>query len=605
MAQIKQFRDFMLLYNIEESTLIEVFSKSTLNLYKLNDIIFYQNSQPLNLYLVLKGEVCFKRYNNLDLLALISGEQNILFSVRNRKDTNSKMFKEKMLYLRYNALLHGKEDKSCKNISRCGQFFGEENLVRNTPYDRCAIVKEDSIILKININDFNLYLKKNIQMANENIRDFVFLCLPFFNKINKNQMKECMEKINKIFPKNGEIVCKENDLADKLYIIFQGKCVVQKNSKNLGNLLYNNRGDVFGYESLICLPKKYRENFKIKILNYEYTIVNKDDSSIILEFDIPFVDKFTTWKIYHDLINYTKTQINIIKNIESFKNISTKVLQYEHLNLAIRKKRNISSNKSNDDNSLKDIIKKDYKLFFNNKLASERNIINYKINKRKVNLVAEFIKKFPKDYFKPFTMTKINQIKKMDKKYYEDLINKDNKENSFNSKNNTNKGNIKTPIKINKNILTYVKIKTNEVNAQKIKQKSLIDINNLINNNKSSTFGKHSSYSILSTFVETKNLNKTIGKKSWKKLMKKCVTHKKIYMANNNKIYSRNDNKTVSKFEYKKDITENECLPFFYTPNSNGMSSVQTFELNKTNINKRNINAYNYPYISEDNNIFP
>ena len=72
----------MLLYNIDESTLIEVFSKSTLNLYKPNDIIFYQNSQPYNLYLVLKGEVCFKRYKNLDLLAMINGEQNILISIR-------------------------------------------------------------------------------------------------------------------------------------------------------------------------------------------------------------------------------------------------------------------------------------------------------------------------------------------------------------------------------------------------------------------------------------------------------------------------------------------------------------------------------------------
>jgi len=597
----------MLLYNIKESTLIEVFSKSALSLYKPNDIIFYQNSQPYNLYLVLKGEVCFKRYKNLDLLAMINGEQNILISVRNRNDNNPKMSRENMLYLRYNALLHGKEDKNHRKIIRCGEFFGEQNLARNIPYDRCAIVNEDSIILKININDFNLYLKKNIQMTNENIRDFLFLCLPFFDKINKNQVKEYMEKINKIYPKNGEIICRENDLANKLYFIFQGKCAVQKNSKNLGNLLYINRGDVFGYESLIYLPKKYKENSKIKIVNYEYTIVNKDDSSIILEFDIPFVDKFTTWKIYHDLIKYTKTQIDIIKNIESFKNISTKLLQNEHLNLAIRKQRNISSNKSTDDNSFKDIINKDYKLFFNNKLASEKNIINYKISKRKVNLVGEFIKKFPKDYFKPFTKSRISQIKKIDKKYYEDLINKDKKENTFNEKNFINKGNINTPIKINKNILTYIKIKSKEKNYQKNKQKSLIDINNInniINNNKSSTFGKHPSYSIMSTFVETKKLNKTKGRKSWKKLMKKYDTNNKIYVTSNNKIYSRNDNKSVSKFEYKKDNIENECLPFFYTPNSNIMSSTQNFDLNKTSINRRNINAYNYPYISEDNN-FP
>jgi hypothetical protein len=63
----------MLLYSIEDSTMIEVMSKSILFLYRANELIYYQNSYPLNLFLILQGEVCFKKYTNNDLLAMIGG----------------------------------------------------------------------------------------------------------------------------------------------------------------------------------------------------------------------------------------------------------------------------------------------------------------------------------------------------------------------------------------------------------------------------------------------------------------------------------------------------------------------------------------------------
>ena len=67
----------MVLYNITKETMIEVISKSRIISYKSNEIIFYQNSTPFNLYLVLSGEISLKKYSSLDLLTMIGSETNI------------------------------------------------------------------------------------------------------------------------------------------------------------------------------------------------------------------------------------------------------------------------------------------------------------------------------------------------------------------------------------------------------------------------------------------------------------------------------------------------------------------------------------------------
>ena len=72
----------MVLYNITKETMIEVISKSRIISYKSNEIIFYQNSTPFNLYLVLSGEISLKKYSSLDLLTMIGSETNIIISKR-------------------------------------------------------------------------------------------------------------------------------------------------------------------------------------------------------------------------------------------------------------------------------------------------------------------------------------------------------------------------------------------------------------------------------------------------------------------------------------------------------------------------------------------
>ena len=310
----------MLLYSLEEKTMIEVFSKSILIIFKSNDIIYYQNSVPLNLFLILKGKVCFKKYSNFDLLAMISGEENIIISKKYLRKNSKKMSKKNMLNLRHNAIFNGIEElNNNSNNLTCGDFFGEENIMANFPYENCAIAKNNTVVLAINLDDFNYYFREKISKTKENIRNLIFRGFSFFRQVENKQLKIYLDKIDKIYPKNGEIICNENELSNKLYLIFQGKCAVQKLSKNLGNILFLNKGDFFGYDSLMQIPDEYQPNQKINIVKNEYTIINKDDSTIILFLDIPFCDELTTWRLTINLLNYFQVQKKLFKNMKILK----------------------------------------------------------------------------------------------------------------------------------------------------------------------------------------------------------------------------------------------------------------------------------------------
>lgn len=571
----------MLLYSIEENHMIEVISKSSLYIYKSNDIIYYQNSQPLNLFLILEGEVFFRKYSNFDLLAMIGGEENIIISKKYSKNLNSKMNKKNMLNLRNNAFNKGMEDINNRNKLVCGDFFGEENLMNCTSYENCAIANRKSIILEINIDIFNIYFKNKICKTKESIRELLFSRFSFFREIETKQFRIYMNNVFKMFPKNGEIICKENELSDKLYIIFQGKCVVQNNSKDLGNILFLNKGDLFGYESLINIPIGYKQNKKINFVKSEYTIVNKDDSTIILKFNIPFSDELTTWKMCYNLIDYFKEQKKIIKKLENFKNASSYMLQKEYKNLSIRKKRKIFLSSSSNNNDFKlDFPKRDYKMCYNSLALEKNNLYNKNINKRKVKLISQLIN--------PLINSKIIQHSTGEM-------------NKSNNKRNINNNVYSTPKKIKKNRDISTSFRHEKYILKNKKISSIINYPNKISDSKSYNLRRFSTNSLISTFYESKHLKKSKNKRcNMSNKNTKIIQHNKSkeYIKKN---YFRNDNNICSKFDIHKFTIYDECMPFILT------SKINIFPLNKsksTTNKSRNgkINSYNYPFVSKETN---
>ena len=108
----------MLLYNITPETMIEILSRSKISSYKQNEIIFYQNSPPLNLYIILAGEISFKKYSSLDLLTMIGSESNIIISKRysDTKYRNSKMSRQTLQTMRNSAFKNYQEKTNKINL---------------------------------------------------------------------------------------------------------------------------------------------------------------------------------------------------------------------------------------------------------------------------------------------------------------------------------------------------------------------------------------------------------------------------------------------------------------------------------------------------------
>ena len=576
--------------------MIEIISKSILFLYRENELIYYQNSYPLNLFLILQGEVCFKKYTNNDLLAMIGGEENIIVSKRYSKEKNSKMNKKNMLFLRNTAFVKGKDDINNKNSLKCGEFFGDDNLMNNTTYDNCAIASKDTIILEINNEIFNFCLREKIAKTKENIRALILHRFTLFKQVEVKQFKQYMEKIDKIYPKNGEIICKENDISNKLYLIFQGRCAVQKLSRNLGSIIFLNKGDLFGYDSLLKFPHEYQLNQKINIVKCEYTIVCKDDSTIVLRFDIPFIDGLITWRLNNCLLNYFLDQRKIIQKYEKFKNISTKILQDKYKNLDIRKRKSNNNKFSYECNNSINLIalNKAYKNWFNKAISSEKDNLNRRIsNKRRVNLISQHFKKLSKNNkFLFYGLEKHYSLEKKNSNKIK-LLSNDipiQKKDKFS-----------TPVKSKKNyIFTSCIYLKKDIAKKHNKSSSTISTNNKSSSNKIRNF---STYSRMSNLGEDSYKNKLISNK-YKILIKK----KEIYSTKNNKMilknskketfntYLINDNKKCTKFECNNKMNGlDECMPFILSKKEKFISSF------KNNSNKKKMthikdNIYNYPF---------
>ena len=622
--RLEKVRNFMLLYNIDKETMEEVLSKSKIMLYKANEIIFYQNSTPLNLYLVLSGEISFKKYSNMDLLTMIGSEANIIPSKRysDMKYRNSKMSRQSLQTMRSSAFKNYQEDTNKKPLI-CGDFFCEQNLVSKASYENCAVVEKDSYVVCVSLNVFNLYLKKNVSKTLENIKELVLERFHYFKTVDNNMLKMYMGYFTKLFPKNGEIICKENEPSNKLYLIYQGKFAVQKNSKNLGNLIFLNKGDIFGYDSLINIKPIFETetkiNIEINIKNNEYDIVNKDNTSIILCLDIPFLDELTTWKISKNLLSYFKEQNDIIHNFETIKKMSSLIFEEKYINLA-KKKRNKSLNENNHHNNIKE---KKYKLLFKKSVNSKKNYTNLKIsNKRKVNFLTNYVKVFPKNYFKTnfqkYKLKDSHSSGKNQKTSYSSLLFKDLNTKNYSIKQKRN-GDIEKYITPNKKIQIQENIQFETYNSnQKYTEKkssssSLFSspnyaFNNSKSNSTKSTAGKRRPSNKISTFESMPSTTQYKSRSkmkstlfhnfmSYNKNMSKNKTTKK---KNKNKIYFRNGNNISTKFDITKNMDKRNPLYIFSYLNSTKFNLTVT---KGKSVDKRPkeqiVSKYNFPFIYE------
>ena len=263
LIKIHKFKEFIKIYNFNEELIKEILTIGILKSYKINECIFTKNSIPEYYFLILTGEVNIQNSNEIFL---------------------------------------------------AGNFFGEKYLFTNKRYRINSYSKaENTTLLLIPKDYFNNNIKNKILKGKDKIKITLLKSFKIFTMIERKLLEIYSQKMVKIFPSYEEIIISNKDIADSVFLVYEGSCVL--NSDKQGDLLILGKGDIFGNESLDCI-NEYGKKTKI---NYKYNVINKSPNSIIFKFLINIFSKY--------VINGMKTYLGryFQKREENIKNLSSNV----------------------------------------------------------------------------------------------------------------------------------------------------------------------------------------------------------------------------------------------------------------------------------------
>jgi len=368
--------------------MIKVLYESKVKKYEKNELIYYQNSEPHELYLVLSGEVIFKIFSEDDLLNIINASNGIHPRKKNFLGLNQNYFslKQKLSEARNKAVEKGINDKNIYERIIFGKFFDGEKLALDRGYENCAVAKTGSILLVISKNVFGLYLRNKIRQIIYNIYDSFYQRFKIGSNNKKRLFNEIIHTSKRLFPEINETIIEEKEEKNNfnLYFIYEGKVAVNKH--NLGDILYLNKGELFGAEAFTKFINSIekdnnqiygrKEDSNEDINNYisdcKYNIINKSDDTILFVIDLSAINKDEKLKrsLNLNLLNYFIDQLKIIKKYEDNKTVI--------INKFKEKYKNISSSSSYNKTSYL------YRLRTEDKIKNKRkSLINILLNIKK------------------------------------------------------------------------------------------------------------------------------------------------------------------------------------------------------------------------------
>ena len=233
LIRYKNFKEFILLYEITKEKIISILKTGILKSYNLKEEIIKKKTKPQFYFLVLKGIVSY----------------------------------DNVIYIP-------------------GSFFGNEILKDNYYNHNAEAQKDDTTLLLFPKESFNEHLKNNIINTNDKIKNLLINSFDIFQTFDNSTIEKYREKkMTKIFPETGEMIISNNEIADAIFIIYKGSC-----SLNIGenlDLMILSQDNLFGIESLNNIDEKGN------LMNnqYLYNIINKSPDTIIFKFPIINLNK--------------------------------------------------------------------------------------------------------------------------------------------------------------------------------------------------------------------------------------------------------------------------------------------------------------------------
>jgi CRP-like cAMP-binding protein len=173
-----------------------------------------------------------------------------------------------------------------------GMCFGEWALIYNIPRTASAFAAEDTDLFVMDKDCFDLVFNKAIVRADNEKKNFIVKRIPSLKIAGK--VPEILKKIFPLFLDNKKIVYTEHDMADSIFLVYQGECVLArlhpdkksnnkdeiiKNKEKLINFMRIDRGGIAGLE-VITGVKEYSYNL---VCSKDHTIVYKISLKVLKE----------------------------------------------------------------------------------------------------------------------------------------------------------------------------------------------------------------------------------------------------------------------------------------------------------------------------------
>ena len=407
LSKLKNFREFLMLYNVEKELIYEMLSIGILKTYKKNEQIFKKYTYPEYYYMVLIGEVM---------------QPNMPYE-----------FKP-------------------------GKFFGEKNIINNSKYRIIPYSNTDNTVLLLIPKDFFLLkLKYKIIDGNDKIKQMLFDSFKILRMIERKDYEKFYLKMKKILPSFGEIIVSNEEIANSIFLIYHGNCILSNEKE--GDILILQKGDIFGNESL----NNFDENGKMLNRKYTYNIINKSESSIIFRFIVTDLTKY--------IVNGMKTSLSdyFIKREEIIKKY-------------YKRKKFIQNNYKKDYDIFKTLIKKQDVL--NNIITidtiekSFSNILSeIRLNKETINSRKRIITKMSRGFNKK-KITKAIIQKYLQTEKNKSPIYSQNKFSSINAtKRNISENSIISPERRKRNVYWFSEERKNNKKINKSNFKNKVNIN--------------------------------------------------------------------------------------------------------------------------------
>ena len=260
LMKIQNFREFILLNNLDKKLALEMLKSGILNPYKKDEIIYKKETYPKFYFIILAGTVSFLNNSKITI--------------------------------------------------KTGHFLGYE-IIQRTRYKETSIsTSGKTVLLSIPKAFIISNILDKIILANEKIQKILETSFPYFKTIDRTLYFKYCDKMIKLFPKVNETVISNKEVADAIFIIYNGNCVL--NTEENQDLIKLDKGDIVGSESLANID----DNGNIMNYKYLYNLVNKANNTIIFKFFINDFNKNIINELSEQLSSYFLKRESIIQKNE-------------------------------------------------------------------------------------------------------------------------------------------------------------------------------------------------------------------------------------------------------------------------------------------------